>query len=128
MKKLLLIVLAVAVMGCSGGGGGGTTSPTDPSASNLAIAPNTASAGSTVVIGFSFNYSSTNGLSTLTYTYEGTSTTLDASACTSAFTQCLGLLVNATLSSTVGPITITTFVTDTAGNKSNTSSVTLTQT
>ena len=129
MKRFLSFLVLILLLSCSGGSGVGTTSPTDPSISNVAAVPASGKAGTTNFnFVFSLDYSSTQGLSTLNYTYEGTTLSGDATGCTSAFTQCVGIGINGTLSSTVGTLTIPVWVTDTAGNKSNTVNISFSQT
>ena len=126
MKYIITVLISALLISC--GGGGGSTTPTDPTISNFVIIPASGIAGTTVTITVSHDYSSTNGLSTAYYTDEdGEVTTVDERACTSSFSACF-ITVNASLTSTKGTYSVSLYVVDTKGNKSNTLSSTFTVT
>lgn len=126
----IILFLIMLLFSC-GGGGGGSTGPS-LTISNLTINPNTIPAGSsfnTYLV--SFNYSSSNDLLSATYIYEGVTEVVDISnlGCTAQKTVCSGFIFTGQASSnTVGTITIPVYVTDTAGNTSNTVNINITQT
>ena len=129
LKYGISLFLIMLLFGC-GGGGGGSTGPS-LTISNLTINPNTIPAGSsfnTYLI--SFNYSSSNGLLSVTYIYEGVTEVVDITnlGCTAQKTVCSGFIFTGQVSNTVGTITIPVYVTNTAGNTSNTVNITIIQT
>lgn len=98
--------------------------------STVSISPTFVSLTVTSPILFALTYSSGKDLSSLTYTYEGTTTEVDLSSegCTAQTSVCNGVLIGPlSLSDTIGKISISIFVKDTAGDISNTVSTTLTQ-
>lgn len=127
MKYLITVLISILLISCSAGGGGSTT-PTDPSVSNFVVVPATGVAGTIVTLTFSFDYTSTNGLNTATYTDSGgVSFFVDARACTSSFSSCV-VTVNIPLDPTKETFSITLNVVDTKGNRSNTLSANFTAT
>lgn len=118
MKRLIVIAVALLLLSCSGGGGG-TTSPSDPLLSSFSISPATGVGGTTATFLLEFVYTSTNGLSTATYTdADGDALVVYAAACIAGTFSCT-VSVTVVLDVKKRTSAVTLFVVDVKGNVSN---------